>query len=145
MISNITSRRTVFATLVSAALLAACAQGGKMPAPQANAIVGTVDLAERVTVPPQSTLIVELHEIAQPSAPARIVGQTAIQIETLKPPYKFVLPTDAAPINSEAEYRVSARITLGNQTSFASDTAYPVLTRGAGKTANLTLVRVATP
>lgn len=143
MISSITSRRAVFATLVSAALLAACAQPGKMPAPQANAIVGTVDLADRVAVPPQSTLIVELHEIAQPSAPARVVGQTAIQIETLKPPYKFMLPTNAAPINNEAEYRVSARVTLGNQTTYASDAAYPVLTRGTGKTANLMLVRVA--
>ncbi|MCD2514205.1 YbaY family lipoprotein [Comamonas endophytica] len=143
MISSITSRRALFATLASAALLAACAQPGKMPAPQANAIVGTVDLAERVMVPPQSTLIVELHQIAQPSAPAQIVGQTAINIETLKPPFKFILPTNNAPINQEAEYRVSARITLGNQTTFASDTAYPVLTRGAGKTANLMLVRVA--
>lgn len=143
MISTKTSRRAVFATLVSAALLAACAGPNKTPTPQANAIVGTVDLVERVMVPPQSTLIVELHEIAQPSAPARVIGQTAIQLETLKPPYKFMLPTNAAPINNEAEYRVSARITLGNQTTFASDTAYPVLTRGAGKTANLSLVRVA--
>jgi len=143
MISNISSRRAVFATLISAALLAACAGPNKMPTPQANAVVGTVDVADRAMVPPQSTLIVELHEIAQPSAPARVVGQTAIQIETLKPPFKFILPTNAAPINNEAEYRVSARITLGNQTTYASDTAYPVLTRGAGKTANLSLVRVA--
>lgn len=143
MISRISSRRAVFATLVSAALLAACAQADKMPAPQANAIVGTVDVPQGAAVPPQSNLVVELHEIAQPSAPARVVGQTSIHIETLKPPFKFTLPTNAAPINPEAEYRVSARITLGNQTTFASDTAYPVLTRGAGKTANLTLVRVA--
>lgn len=144
MIASITQRRAVLATVISAAaLLAACAQNGNMPTPQANAIVGTVNLEQPMMVPPQSTLIVELHEIASVGAPAKVVGQTSIQIENLKPPYKFMLPTNAAPINNAAEYRVNARITLGNQTTYASDTAYPVLTRGAGKSANLTLVRVA--
>lgn len=143
MISSISQRRTALAAVMSVALLAACAQSKLTPTPQANAIVGTVDLAERVTVPPQSTLIVELHEIASVGAPARVIGQTSIQIENLNPPYKFMLPTNTAPINAQAEYRINARITLGNQTTFASDAAYPVLTRGAGKTVQLTLVRVA--
>ena len=144
MIASITQRRAVLATVISAAaLLAACAQTGRAPAPQANAIVGTVNLEQPMAVAPQSTLIVELHEIASVGAPAKVIGQTAIQIENLKPPYKFMLPTNAAPINDTAEYRVNARVTLGNQTTYASDTAYPVLTRGGGKTANLTLVRVA--
>lgn len=144
MIANITPRRAVLASIMSAAaLLAACANTDRTPAPQANAIVGTVDLTQPMVVPPQSTLIVELHEISSVGAPARVVGQTALQIENLKPPYKFMLPTNAAPINADAEYRVNARITLGNQTTYASDTAYPVLTRGAGRTAHLSLVRVA--
>ncbi|MBS7779015.1 YbaY family lipoprotein [Acidovorax sp. CCYZU-2555] len=144
MIASTIRRRAVLATVISAAaLLAACAQSQRVPAPQAHAIVGTVNLAEPVDAPLQSTLIVELHEIASAAAPAKVVGQTAIQIENLKPPYKFMLPTDTTPINSAAEYRVNARITVGNQTTYASDTAYPVLTRGAGRTADLTLVRVA--
>lgn len=145
MIANITQRRAVLATVISAAaLLSACAtRTDGTPMPQANAVVGTVDLTQPMVVPPQSTLIVELHEIASVAAPARVVGQTSIQIENLKPPYKFVLPTNAAPINPDAEYRVNARISLGNQTTYASDSAYPVLTRGAPRTAHLSLVRVA--
>lgn len=143
MISSIAQRRTLFAAVISAALLAACAQPHRQAQAPANAIVGTVDVADHAAVPPQSTLIVELHEISAVGAPAQVVGQTAIQIENLQPPYKFMLPTNTAPINTAAEYRVNARITLGNQTTYSSDTAYPVLTRGAGRTAYLSLVRVA--
>ena len=72
-----------------------------------------------------------------------MVSQQSIKIENLQPPFKFTLPVEPSRLNPAAQYTVSARITNGNQPIFISDIVYPVLTLGAGPTADILLVRIA--
>lgn len=143
MISTKVQRRTLFAAVISAALLAACAQPQQPAAGPVKAITGTVDLRERSQLPAQAVLVVELQDTSRTDAAAQVVSQQIVKIEGLLPPFKFLLPVDPGKVNASAQYTVRARITNGKDPVFVSDTAYPVLTRGAGQTADLMLVRVA--
>jgi putative lipoprotein len=58
------------------------------------------------------------------------------------PPIPFVLDYDPAEIEERMQYTVRATIKHGEQLLFTSDTHYPVLTRGAGNTAEVLLVMV---
>ena len=141
MISTLVERRTLFAAVLSSVLLAACAQPHVAPTGPVKAVVGTVDFRERTALPAQAVLVVDLQDTSRADAPARIVSQQSVKIENLKPPFKFTLPVEQSQLNPSAQYTVSARITDGSQTIYISDTASPVLTRGAGQTADLLLVR----
>lgn len=141
MVSNIIQRRTVFTAVISAALLAACAQPQRTTNGPVNAVVGTVDFQERVTLPPQAVLVVELQDTSRTDAAAQVISQQSIKIENLQPPFKFIIPVEPSRLNPAAQYTVSARITTGSQPLFINDILYPVLTRGAGQTANILLVR----
>lgn len=143
MISTLAQRRTLFATVISAALLVACAQPQQPTAGPVKAVTGTVDLRERSPLPASAVLVVDLQDTSRADTPSQVVSQQAVKIEGLQPPYKFLLPVEPGKINPSAQYTVRARITHGNDAIFVSDTAYPVLTRGAGQTADLMLVRVA--
>lgn len=143
MISSLAQRRTLFATVISAALLAACAQPQQPTTGPVKAVTGTVDLSERTPLPSLAALVVELQDTSRADTPAQVLSQQSVKIEGLQPPFKFTLPVEASKINPSAQYTVRARITNGKDAIFVSDTAYPVLTRGAGQTADLMLVRVA--
>lgn len=142
MISSLAQRRTLFATVISAALLAACAQPQVTTGP-VKAVVGTVDFQDRSPLPPQSVLVIDLQDTSRADIPSQVVSQQSIKLEGLQPPFKFTLPVEASKVNPSSQYVVRARITNGKDPILVSDTVYPVLTRGAGQTADLTLVRVA--
>ena len=142
MSSSIAQRRTLFATVICAALLAACAQPQITTGP-VKAVTGTVDLRERMPLPTQAVLVVELQDTSRADAPSQAVAQQSVKIEGLQPPFKFTLPVETSKVNPSAQYVVRARITNGSDPIFVSDTVYPVLTRGAGQTADLMLTRVA--
>ena len=57
------------------------------------------------------------------------------------PPIPFVLEYDAQQIREGMQYSVRATIRHADKLLFTSDTHYPVLTRGAGNTADLLLIR----
>jgi putative lipoprotein len=138
-------RRTALATVFATALLAACAQGQPSPKAPVNAVTGTVDLRERMALPADAVLVVELQDTSRADAPAPVLAQQSVRLEGLQPPYSFNLPVEPSRINPTGRYTVSARITRGNQLLFTNDTAHSVLTQGAGTRAHLALVRVATP
>jgi putative lipoprotein len=145
MSTNVISRNAALATVFAAALMAGCAQpqstpGAKTPA---NLVVGTVDLRERMPLPPDAVLVVELQDTSRADAPAPVVSQQSMRLEGLQPPYSFKLPVEPSRLNPAAQYAVTARITRGNELMFINDTAHSVLTRGAGARADLVLVRVA--
>jgi uncharacterized lipoprotein YbaY len=58
------------------------------------------------------------------------------------PPIPFVLDYDPQEIREGMQYGVRATIRQADQLLFTSDTHYPVLTRGAGNTAEVMLIMV---
>lgn len=144
MISKPVQRRTALASLMAVTtMLAACAQTRPAADAPVKAVTGTVDMRERMALAPDAVLVVELQDTSRADAPAIVASQQSIRLEGLQPPYKFTLPVEPSRLNPTARYTVSARVTRGNELLFINDTAYPVLTQGAGPQADLVLVRVA--
>ncbi|MBL8706890.1 MAG: YbaY family lipoprotein [Rhodospirillales bacterium] len=102
---------------------------------------GTAAYRERIALPPDAVLEAELQDVSRADAPALVLGSfragPAGQV-----PIPFAIPYDPARIVAAGRYVVRARILEGGRPLFATDTAAPVLTQGAGDRVALMLTRV---
>jgi putative lipoprotein len=97
---------------------------------------------ERMALPEGAVLEVELLDISRADAPAVRLASLRLQPQG-QVPIHFTLHYDPALIDERYSYAVSARILHDGRLLFVSDTIHPVLTRGAGDTVEVGLVRVA--
>ncbi|HSV58949.1 MAG TPA: YbaY family lipoprotein [Variovorax sp.] len=138
------ARRIAFALLAlgAAALLAACTMPGQ-PAQGAQPlrVSGTVAWRERMALPPDAQIIVRLQDVSRMDVPAVTLAEQRIAAQGRQPPFAFELSVDPARIDPRMRYTVSARVEHLGQLLFINNTAYPVLTQGAGPSAQLMLVR----
>ncbi|MEG2817811.1 MAG: YbaY family lipoprotein [Comamonas sp.] len=107
-----------------------------------NMVEGTVTWRERIALPPDAVLAIQLQDTSRADASAQVVSQQTIRLLSLQPPFNIRPPVTANRLNPSARYTVCARVTsnAGNRLLFINDTAHPVLTRGAGNRADMVLV-----
>lgn len=125
----------VKAICVATALLTGMGQVGI-----AGTIEGSATYRERIAVPPDATLFVELQDVSLADAPA--VTLAAQRYALTGVPAQFELTYDDALIRDGHRYRVRASISRGQRLLFTTDTSYPVLTNGADDAVDLILVQV---
>lgn len=127
-----------------ALLLAACAgtpdakPGGPALRPLLTAyrearpgvVTGSVSYLQRVALPPDAELQVQLVDDTRADAPATVLAERRYS-ELGKPPFVFELATDPARIDPRHHYSVRAGIRSGGQLHFVNHLVYPALTRGA--------------
>ena len=106
----------------------------------AGTVSGTATYRERIAVPPDATLFVELQDISRADAPA--VTLAAQRYALTGVPAQFELSYDDALIRDGLSYAVRGSIYQGDKLLFTTDSVNSVLTRGAGDTADLVLVQV---
>ena len=142
----------MLSAIAGASVLSACAGASSgtpaTPKPGAAAplrVTGTVAYRERIALDPAAEVRVQLLDVSRMDAPSVVLAEQRISANGKQPPFAFELSVDAARIDPRMRYAVAARITRGEQLMFINDTQYSVLTQGNGTTANLMLVRVATP
>ena len=104
-------------------------------------VTGTLMYRERIALRPGSVAEVWLLDTSLADAPAVEVAYQRID-DPGNPPIPFVLDYDPAEIREGMQYGVRATIKHRDQLLFTSDTHYPVLTRGAGNSAEVLLVMV---
>lgn len=104
-------------------------------------VTGTLTYRERIFLPPGVVAEVWLLDTSLADAPAAEIAYEKIP-EPGPPPIPFVLEYDTSKIREGMQYGVRATIRLADQLLFTSDTHYPVLTRGAGNTADILLIMV---
>ncbi|EOI6455717.1 YbaY family lipoprotein [Yersinia enterocolitica] len=135
--------------------LAGCAhQGADVPVPAPAgittaaapiaqpAVQGTVNIRERIALPPDAVVTVTLSDASLADAPTRVIAQKAIRTEGKQAPFTFTLPFNPAEIQPNARIIVSAAITHNGQLMFITDTIQEVINNGTGTQANLLLVPV---
>ena len=91
---------------------------------------------------PGAVLEIELLDISRADAPADRLASIRIKVPG-QVPIPFTLPYDPAMIEANRTYAVTAKLILGREVLFRSDTVHPVLTRGAGASAEILMVRTA--
>lgn len=103
---------------------------GAMMLPEAAAaeerlITGEVTYRERIALPPQAVVTVELADISLADAPASIIGRQEIQ-NPGQVPVKFSIGFDPAVLQPKMTYAVQARITVDNKLWFINDQRYEI-------------------
>ena len=104
-------------------------------------VTGTLTYRERIGLRPGSVAEVWLLDTSLADAPAIEIAYERIE-DPGNPPIPFVLDYDPQEIREGMQYGVRATIRQADQLLFTSDTHYPVLTRGAGNTAEVMLIMV---
>lgn len=107
-------------------------------------IEGTATYRERLALPPTAEFEAVLQDVSRADAPAMEIARTTIP-NAPTPPIRFRIPYDAGKIDQGHSYAVRAVIRANGKLWFTTDTTYPVITRGAGRTVDLLLKRVAEP
>ncbi len=97
-------------------------------------LTGTVTYQQRVALPPQALITVQLVDVSVADAPAEIVAQQVITAGGRQAPFNFELTYYLLKIQENHTYAVQARIEMDGQLTFISTTRYPVLTQGAPTT-----------
>ena len=104
-------------------------------------VTGTLMYRERIFLPPGVVAEVWLLDTSLADAPAVEIAHQKIP-DPGTPPIPFVLKYDTSKIHEGMQYSVRATIRHADRLLFTSDTHYPVLTRGAGNTADVLLIMV---
>jgi putative lipoprotein len=108
----------------------------------AQVINGTATYRERMAMPSGAVFEAVIEDVSRADAPATTFASTRI-MSPGNPPIAFAIEYEPAKVLPDRRYVVRARILLGDQIMFVSDTAAPVLTRGSPTSVNILLRRVA--
>jgi uncharacterized lipoprotein YbaY len=86
-----------------------------------------------------------LQDVSRADTPARTIAQEKITLGERQVPVPFEIKVDAAKIDPKHTYALTARIVVDDKLRFASDKAYPVLTRDNPSHAEMILKAVEDP
>lgn len=100
-------------------------------------VVGTVTYLERIALPPEAVVDMELVNVTT----GRRIAQNTI-IDPGQVPISFELFYDPSLIRPSDVYQINARIRVGNDVWFRNTTAYSVITGGNPNQVEMVLTRV---
>jgi len=104
------------------------------------AVTGTLTYRERIALPADAVITVQLRDVSLMDVAARLVSEQVISPQHAVP-VPFTLPYDPADIDERMTYAVHATIRSGERLLFITDRIYPVLTRGQSDQVDLVLVK----
>lgn len=143
--------RTV-ALLAAALMLTSCASTEKNPRVELRSdsttagpmvqITGTVIYGERLALPPDAVVEIQLLDVSRQDAPATTLASASISTRDRQVPIPFALAYDLAKIVENHTYAVRAMIRSEGALVFTTTSQYPVITRGNPSRVDLMLVRV---
>ncbi len=101
-------------------------------------VSGSADLAAFYELPADAVFIAILEDVSQTDVAAQELGRARLE-PAGQPPFHFEIDYDRSLIDPRHRYAVRARVESGNRTLLVSDTAYSVLTQGAGDKIHIVL------
>ncbi|MBW7982057.1 YbaY family lipoprotein [Enterobacillus tribolii] len=104
------------------------------------AIKGSVNIRQRMALPPTAVVTVTLSDISLADAPAKIVAQKAFRTEGSQAPFYFTLPYEQELIQPQHRIILSAAISVDGKLLFVTDTVNEVINNNAGTQKDLLLV-----
>lgn len=122
------SRRGIIGLLTTSLLLPAA-----NAAARDTMLMGTVNYRERMALPPNTTVLVQLVDISLADAPAQVIAEDRITGATGSPiPYR--LRFDITKIKPRRTYALQARISDGDRLLFINTTRHAVFAGGRNNT-----------
>lgn len=108
---------------------------------QGPAVTGSVNIRQRIALPPDAVLTVTLSDASLVDAPSKVIAQRAVRTEGQQAPFSFTLPYNPSDIQPNARIILSAAVTVNGRLMFITDTIQEVVNRN-GTRADLLLVPV---
>jgi uncharacterized lipoprotein YbaY len=102
----------------------------KSPGPETATVTGTVTYLQRIALPTNAVIEVKLENMSVADAAAHVVAQQRIDLGQRQVPVPFALTFDAAKIDPNQKYALTARITVDGAARFETEKPMPVLTQG---------------
>jgi len=99
--------------------------------PAAGQLNGIVTYRQRIALPPNAVVEVQLQDVSRADAPAITLASQTIQTQGQQVPIPFSLTYDPTAIDPRMTYAVRATIKDGDTLIWTSTTFNPVLTRDA--------------
>ncbi len=131
------------AWIVAAGFALGCAGNSQMGNEAGTtAVTGTVAYRERMALPPDAEVHVQLSDISREDVAAPVIADTTFAPAGRQVPLPFELSYDPARIEATHTYAVRATIRSDGRLLFTTTTVAPVLTRGNPEQVALMLVRV---
>ncbi|OJY63711.1 MAG: hypothetical protein BGP16_01235 [Sphingobium sp. 66-54] len=127
--------------------LAACTDYGGEPVRPGpgparwTTLTGTVTYRERIALPSNARLQVEIRDVSRADARAPLIASTTSQTRGRQVPLPFTLRYNTDRLERGHRYAVSARITEGNRLIWTTDTHYELRPGQGSMTLNLVSVR----
>ena len=103
-------------------------------------VTGTVSYRERIALPPDAVVLVQLRDVSLMDVAAKLISEQLIK-PAHSVPIPFSLPYAAQDIDERMTYSVFATIRSGDRLLFVSDRSYQVLTRGNSDHVDLVLIQ----
>ncbi len=107
----------------------------------AETLSGTVTYLQRIAMPPDAVLTIEVRDVSRADVASDLIASQEIAAPG-NPPYEFAFDYDPATIDPAHSYSLRATMHRGGDLLMTTDQAYPVLTRGAGDSAEMVLKMV---
>nr|WP_113864755.1 YbaY family lipoprotein [Brenneria salicis]NMN92337.1 putative lipoprotein [Brenneria salicis ATCC 15712 = DSM 30166]RBP67677.1 putative lipoprotein [Brenneria salicis ATCC 15712 = DSM 30166]RLM32352.1 hypothetical protein BHG07_00525 [Brenneria salicis ATCC 15712 = DSM 30166] len=112
------------------------------PAISMPAVSGTVNIRQRIALPPNAVLTVTVSDASLADAPSKVIAQHVMRTVGKQAPFQFSLPYQPADIQPNARILLSAAIAIDNRIVMVTENVSPVIYNGVSK-ADLILVPVA--
>ncbi|QOL13773.1 YbaY family lipoprotein [Dickeya dianthicola] len=107
------------------------------------AVTGTVNIRQKIALPPDSVLTVTVSDASISDAPSKVISQRVIRTEGQQAPFRFVLPYNPAEIRPDARILLSAAVAINRRVTLITEHVMPVVSNGVNN-ADLTLIPVPT-
>ncbi|MBB5701366.1 putative lipoprotein [Ochrobactrum daejeonense] len=104
-------------------------------------ISGMVMYRERIALPPEASLTVQLSDVSLADAPSRVVGETRIE-SVQGSPIPFAINFDTGQIEPDHTYALQARISAGDTLWFVNDERLTIDPQNPGAPAEIRVVMV---
>lgn len=98
--------------------------------PTFGTVTGTVSYPQRIALPPEAVILIELLDVSRADAPSFTLASQQISANDRQVPFAFSLMYDVATIDERGTYNVRASVLIDDQLRWTTDTAIPVITNG---------------
>jgi putative lipoprotein len=102
----------------------------EMAPPQMVRMTGTVWYRQRIALPENAVIKVQLQDVSLQDVAATVLAEQIIEADGRQIPFAFDMEYDASTIDERNTYAISARITVDGDLWFINTTHHPVLTHG---------------
>jgi putative lipoprotein len=110
--------------------------------PEQPSVTGQVTYRQRIALPPDAVIKIQIQDVSLADAPAEVVGEQVIQPSGKQVPIPYEVKYNPDVIQENHSYSMSVRIEgQDGKLLFISDTHTPVITRG-NPTKNVEVVLV---